>query len=60
MNIKIWKMGQWENEDVDPDDLSNGFDEDGYCTCSRCQSQKKHEIEKKIASVMVPDEMFEL
>lgn len=39
-------------------------DVDGYCTCNICQKQRKkekaEETEKKIASVIVPDDLFEI
>ena len=39
-------------------------DIDGYCTCPPCQRQREKEKKKKdkkeIASVIVPDELFEI
>jgi len=57
---KIWDTVRKKWADIyDNTDENNRFiwDEDGYCTCERCQEQKKIEQIKEEA---LPDDLFEL
>jgi len=52
--MKVWYTNiGWRDEDV------TGFlqDEDGYCSCLNCQTQKEKE---KTMEILVPEELFEL
>lgn len=54
-------MKVWQNNYGWRDDKVTGFlsDDDGYCTCSSCQAQKKKEQVKK-EELHIPEELFEL
>jgi len=61
---KVWDTVRKKWADIhDNTDENNRFiwDEDGYCTCERCQEQKGEDIKKKWGEKnKLPDELFEL
>lgn len=60
--MKWWSIlkVRWINSQTEiPSFYHDISDEDGYCTCLRCQEQKEIEIEQ-IKGEALPDDLFEL